>query len=299
MINTCTMCVKETNSDGIVHYAILPAVGQRNREVYCGIYAIENILNGDCYFGHSVDIYGRWYGHLEGINNNTHDNIHLMRAFHKYGYDAFVFRIVLLCEEFELVYYEQACVDYLNSSYNMCRVCVKSRKGLKASNETRKKLSKARIGNKNSLGRTCSEDHKRRMSARLIGNQYTKGHKLSDEHKLHMSLTLKGKPHTAEHTQHAAAARVGSKRSEESKRRMSESAKKRKRFPLSEEHKKKLSEALIGNTRFAGHVPWNKGLETSEETALKISKANKGQKRSEETKRRISEGLLKHYRGKK
>ena len=50
---------------------------------------------------------------------------------------------------------------------------------------------------------------------------------------------------------------------------------------LSEEHKKKLSEA-------------NKGKHLSEETRKKISEANKGRKFSEETKKKMSEAMKGH-----
>lgn len=46
--------------------------------------------------------------------------------------------------------------------------------------------------------------------------------------------------------------------------------------PLSEEHKKKVSESM------KGIVPWNKGKPTPQETIKKISKSNTGKKRSEE-----------------
>ena len=61
---------------------------------------------------------------------------------------------------------------------------------------------------------------------------------------------------------------------------------------LSEEHKRKISEAN------RGCIPWNKGKHWPNETKMKISKKrkgqpanNKGKPRLEETKRRISEAL--------
>jgi group I intron endonuclease len=77
---------------------------------------------------------------------------------------------------------------------------------------------------------------------------------------------------------------TGYKHTEENKKKISESNKGRinpykgrKRKPLSDETKKKLSEA-------------HKGKIISEETRKKISTANKGKKRSEESKKRISIG---------
>lgn len=64
-------------------------------------------------------------------------------------------------------------------------------------------------------------------------------------------------------------------RSEETKRKLSEAAKRRK---LSEEAKQKISKSLTGK-------------KLSEETKRKMSEANKGKKLSEETKKKIGESL--------
>lgn len=69
---------------------------------------------------------------------------------------------------------------------------------------------------------------------------------------------------------------------------------------LSDEHKQKLSKALTGKKRSEesrkhiseakkGHIPWNKGKHMSEETKEKLRQANLGNRLSEETKRKISE----------
>lgn len=61
----------------------------------------------------------------------------------------------------------------------------------------------------------------------------------------------------------------------------------------SEETKKRISESLKGKTK--GRIPWNKGISHSDETKKKISESKKGQthpKRqpmSEETKKKISD----------
>ena len=88
--------------------------------------------------------------------------------------------------------------------------------------------------------------------------------------------------------------RLGTKHSEETKQKMSESLKGQKR---SEETKKKISESLKGNT-------YRLGTKVSEETKKKM-KGNTnslGIKRSEETKRKISEakkGQIPWNKGKK
>jgi len=69
---------------------------------------------------------------------------------------------------------------------------------------------------------------------------------------------------------------------------------------LSEEHRRKISEALKGKTKSGqfkkGHKPWITGKHHSEETKRKMADAQKGEKGfwygkhlSEETKRKMSE----------
>ena len=92
----------------------------------------------------------------------------------------------------------------------------------------------------------------------------------------------------------------GRKHTQEAKKNMSESAKKRKTVgrTMSEEVKRKISKTLTGQ-----QSP-NKGKKMSEEARKKISIArkgkpawNKGKTMSEETKRRISESQNKRFKG--
>ena len=39
----------------------------------CGIYKIENKINGKCYIGQSVDILRRWRVHKTIANNENHE----------------------------------------------------------------------------------------------------------------------------------------------------------------------------------------------------------------------------------
>lgn len=89
------------------------------------------------------------------------------------------------------------------------------------------------------------------------------GKPLSEERKQYMSDLFKGKP----------SSNKGKRRTEATKRKMSESKQGKPMPPRSEKHKQKLSEA-------------NKGKRLSEETKRKISKALKGGTQTEETKRK-------------
>jgi group I intron endonuclease len=84
---------------------------------------------------------------------------------------------------------------------------------------------------------------------------------------------------TEEHKRKISEAHRGMTYSEETKKRLSEINRGRK---LSDEHRRKLSEAHRGNQ-------YNKGKHPSEETRRKIGDAHRGLRRSDETRRKISE----------
>lgn len=91
------------------------------------------------------------------------------------------------------------------------------------------------------------------------------------------------------HAEHQILHNKGVHHSDETIKKISESQKGKKRTPLSEEHRKKISES-------------RKGITLSEETRRKLSEShkgrtawNKGKKHTEETRRKISESL-KAYR---
>ena len=88
-----------------------------------------------------------------------------------------------------------------------------------------------------------------------------------------------------EHKRKISQAQSGRTHSEKSKRKMSEALKGKTRPPCSDEHRRKLSEAKKGNKHMLGKT-------FSEETRRKLSEAHKGKSkppRSEETRRKISE----------
>lgn len=86
-----------------------------------GIYKITNILNGDCYIGKSNDIKRRWQQHRTNYNNENLKcyNLHLYRAFRKYGIDNFLFEVIELCQENELIERETFYYEYFKPKYCM------------------------------------------------------------------------------------------------------------------------------------------------------------------------------------
>lgn len=80
-----------------------------------GIYKIENKINSKCYVGQSIDIEHRWMIHKSTLNNNTHHNNYLQRAWNKYGEENFEFKILEICSEDELDEKEIEWIDKLHS----------------------------------------------------------------------------------------------------------------------------------------------------------------------------------------
>ena len=63
----------------------------------CGIYKIENLINGKVYIGQSIEIEKRWQKHL-----NAKDDFLIHKALRKYGKSNFSFSILEECAINEL-----------------------------------------------------------------------------------------------------------------------------------------------------------------------------------------------------
>ena len=92
-----------------------------------GIYKITNIINKKYYIGSSINIEKRWKGHIRQLNNNTHYNKHLQRAWNKYKQKSFKFEILETIDielKNTLRKVEQKYIDSISDwsmSYNICK----------------------------------------------------------------------------------------------------------------------------------------------------------------------------------
>ena len=92
--------------------------------VICGIYKIENLINGKVYIGQSVDVEYRFRNHKsESFNpkSNAYDTA-IHRAIRKYGIENFSFEVIEECKEYELKEKEIYWIDKYGSfgkGYNM------------------------------------------------------------------------------------------------------------------------------------------------------------------------------------
>jgi group I intron endonuclease len=105
----------------------------------CGIYAIENTVNGRVYIGQAKDIRARWDRHRWDLGVGKHPNSHLQRAWKKYGADAFKFLVLEEVAEDNLDRAEQVWMDAFNvteEGYNQSPTA-SSNRGVKYSDATR------------------------------------------------------------------------------------------------------------------------------------------------------------------
>lgn len=182
----------------------------------CGIYMIQNKINGKMYIGQAVDIEGRWREHRSGLRGGYHRNKHLQNSWKRDGEENFEFSILLECEESQLNTFEEYYILELmtyndrvgyNKNYGgksgrpteeAKRKLSESRKGRHHSAETKRKLSESKKGKKNPMyGKHLSEEAKRKLSESLTGKycgekSYMYGKQLSEETKRKISDANKG-----------------------------------------------------------------------------------------------------------
>ena len=130
-----------------------------------GIYQIRNCLNNKIYIGSSKNIHTRFIAHKNYLLNNNHVNIHLQRAWNKYGEENFVFELLILCEDYQLKVYEQWCLDNVikwGTDYNINKV---ASGGDYWSGKKRPEFAKKISGKNNpSYGKNFSKEHRNKIS---------------------------------------------------------------------------------------------------------------------------------------
>ena len=230
-----------------------------------GVYEIK--VNNKRYIGSSAtDIYGRWHCHKSELRRGIHPNIHLQRAFNKYGFDCFVFSIIEVagCKE-DCIVLEQKWIDKLKPEYNITKLA-RSRLGVKESAATRNKLKISLKGNKNALGYKHTEEALSKMS------EAGKGRVWKDERRKKFSELMRGRKH-----------------SDESKKKMSQAQKGK---TVTAETRQKIRESLKGH-----QVQWS-GRHT-EESKQKLRISHLGKTFSEEHKQKMSIGIKRSWEKRK
>ena len=183
-----------------------------------GIYRFVNLMTGQSYIGQSVNLLARQRVHLSELRGGYHYNEHFQRAFTKYGEEAFSYDILERCDPQFLDEREQYWIDLGTPQrlYNIHVVDVSSCRGVKQSPES--------------------------IAKRVV---HLKGRQFSALHRARLSLASKGRKLSAE-VREKMRHKVYS---EETRRKMSASAKRRRGRQMSPATRAKISAAHRGMKR--------------------------------------------------
>jgi len=154
-----------------------------------GIYTITNTMTGGVYVGSSHDVHRRWRAHRHQLKHGKHHSRRLQRAWNKLGEEHFVFAVMEAVPDLDLLLSrEQHWIDTLEAfsrhkGYNMYPT-PHGRRGAKASDELRAKLSALRKGKKKP---PFSAEHRAMIA------DARRGTKATPEQRAQMSAMRKGK----------------------------------------------------------------------------------------------------------
>ena len=154
-----------------------------------GIYQIRNTKNNKIYIGSSCNIQNRFTTHKRALNNNKHHSFVLQKEWKIYGSEFFIFEIIELCQRNELIKREQIYLNKFLPYYNISL---------------------------NASAPMMNRKHRPETIEKMKSRIYKKG----KEHHLY------GKKLSKSHVKKIILKRIGKKRSDESKKKMSEISKK-------------------------------------------------------------------------
>lgn len=230
-----------------------------------GIYKITS-PSGKFYIGSSQHIANRWRQHKSALRRGVHTNPKLQAAWLKYGESCLRLEAIESCAVDMLLLREQHYLDTLMPYYNIAKSAESPMRGLKHTEEAKRKMSKP--GELNPFyGRTLPPEHRAVLDR--TGTKHTPETLEKYKQRNGENNAFYGKTHT-----------------EVARFKMKELATGRK---MSEETKAKISKASAGeNNGNYGNVGRHKH---SEEARAKMSAAQKGRIRkplTAETRAKIS-----------
>jgi len=143
-----------------------------------GVYQILNTVTNKIYIGSTIDIDKRQREHFNLLKCDNYPNNYLQNAWNKYGADSFVFELLeaTKSDKDSIIEKEQHYLDTLqpfgDHGYNICTVAY-SCLGIKRSKETIRRLSEAKLGDKNPMyGRIVSAETRKKLSDAKSGDKH-------------------------------------------------------------------------------------------------------------------------------
>lgn len=165
------------------------------KKVICGIYKIMNKISGKLYIGSAINIKERWKKHKNELRKNIHYNSYFQNAWNDYKEENFQFEIIeevldvnLLLEREQYWLDETKCYER-DKGYNILKLAGNSC-GYKHTEESLIKIGLSSLGRRKGI--KFSNEHKKKISESLCGHIVTnetrckignknRGHKHSEE----------------------------------------------------------------------------------------------------------------------
>ena len=159
-----------------------------------GVYQIMCLANGRVYIGSSIDVSHRWQEHKKDLCARRHHNVHLQRAWQKYGAMAFEFSVIERRAPEALKEAEQRFIDANAQGFNISRFADAPMRGRKPSARHLARMARAQ------LGRIHPAEVRRRISKANRGKKRTpemvaamKGRVVTDEARARMSAAARAR----------------------------------------------------------------------------------------------------------
>lgn len=198
------------------------------------VYQIKNTKNGKQYIGSTKNKRKRWNSHKKALQRGEHHNIHLQRAWGKYGEEMFDFTILEIVKNGNsLLDREQFYLDKLSPEYNIALDTKATMEGRKHTEKAKEKMSKTHKGKKNHMyGEKHTKKTKEKMKETAQGQEHSKEIKEKISETLKENPPMKGKHHDKEAREKIGKAQkgeespfLGENHTEETKEKMSETRK--------------------------------------------------------------------------
>ncbi|MEK6879654.1 MAG: NUMOD3 domain-containing DNA-binding protein [Nanoarchaeota archaeon] len=190
----------------------------------CNIYLLSG--HNNLYVGSDKDG-SRPHEHKYTLETNSHCNQYMQRISNKYGLQIFYYQPLVEIPQEYVIYRDQIENSYIklfdtyNNGYNLMEFADTPFLGRKHSEETKRKFSQQRMGNKYCLGKKCDENKKQKIRNKNKGKHRSK----NTEFKKGIIPWNKGIPWSNEIKKKLSIANTGKKLSQETKVKISESLK--------------------------------------------------------------------------